>query len=106
MKIGIDRISFHTSHYYVDLKTLAAARSVEPDKYYVGIGQEKMAIPSPDEDVVTLAASAAWPLMTAGELDDVELLLFATESGIDHSKAAVSMCTVCWRWVHAAGWSS
>jgi hydroxymethylglutaryl-CoA synthase len=88
MKIGIDRISFHTSHYYVDLKTLAAARSVEPDKYYVGIGQEKMAIPSPDEDVVTLAASAAWPLMTAGELDDVELLLFATESGIDHSKAA------------------
>ncbi|HSR88062.1 MAG TPA: hydroxymethylglutaryl-CoA synthase [Pontiella sp.] len=88
MNIGIDRISFHTSHYYVDLKTLAAARSVEPDKYYIGLGQEKMAIPSPDEDVVTLAASAAWPLMLDGELDDVELLLFATESGIDHSKAA------------------
>jgi hydroxymethylglutaryl-CoA synthase len=88
MNIGIDRISFHTSHYYVDLKTLAAARSVEPDKYYVGIGQEKMAIPSPDEDVVTLAASAAWPLMCDGELEDVELLLFATESGIDQSKAA------------------
>ena len=88
MNIGIDRISFHTSHYYVDLKTLAAARSVESDKYYVGIGQEKMAIPSPDEDVVTLAASAAWPLMCDGELKDVELLLFATESGIDQSKAA------------------
>lgn len=88
MNIGIDRISFHTSHYYVDLKTLATARSVESDKYYVGIGQEKMAIPSPDEDVVTLAASAAWPLMCDGELEDVELLLFATESGIDQSKAA------------------
>ena len=88
MNIGIDRISFHTSHYYVDLKTLAAARSVEGDKYYVGIGQEKMAIPSPDEDVVTLAASAAWPLMRDGELENVELLLFATESGIDQSKAA------------------
>jgi hydroxymethylglutaryl-CoA synthase len=72
----------------VDLKTLAAARSVESDKYYVGIGQEKMAIPSPDEDVVTLAASAAYPLMRDGELEDVELLLFATESGIDQSKAA------------------
>ncbi|NNJ70002.1 MAG: hydroxymethylglutaryl-CoA synthase [Kiritimatiellales bacterium] len=88
MNFGIDRISFHTSHYYVDLKTIAAARSVDPDKYYQGIGQEKMAIPSPDEDVVTLGASAAYPLMKDGELDEVELLLFATESGIDHSKAA------------------
>ena len=88
MNIGIDKLSFHTSHYYVDLKTLAGARSVEPDKYYVGIGQEKMGIPAPDEDVVTLGASAAYPLMKDGELDDVELLLFATESGIDQSKAA------------------
>lgn len=88
MNIGIDRLSFYTSHYYVDLKTLAEARSVESDKYYVGIGQEKMGIPAPDEDVVTLGASAAYPLMQDGELDDVELLLFATESGIDQSKAA------------------
>jgi len=88
MKIGIDQISFYTSHYYVDLRTLADARSVEPDKYYLGIGQEKMAIPAPDEDVVTLAASAAYPLKERGELEEVELLLFATESGIDQSKAA------------------
>ncbi len=88
MNIGIDKLSFYTSHYYVDLKTLAEARSVDADKYYVGIGQEKMGIPAPDEDVVTLGASAAYPLMKEGELDDVELLLFATESGIDQSKAA------------------
>lgn len=88
MNIGIDRLSFYTSHYYVDLKTLAEARSVEADKYYVGIGQQKMGIPAPDEDVVTLGASAAYPLMQAGDLEDVELLLFATESGIDQSKAA------------------
>ena len=88
MKIGIDRLSFYTSNYFVDLKTLAEARSVDPEKYYSGIGQEKMGIPPPDEDVVTLAASAAYPLMRDGELDDVELLLFATESGIDQSKAA------------------
>jgi len=88
MNIGIDRISFYTSNYFVDLKTLADARSVDSDKYYLGIGQEKMGIPPPDEDVVTLAASAAYPLMQDGELDDVELLLFATENGIDHSKAA------------------
>ena len=88
MNIGIDRISFYTSNYFVDLSVLAEARSVDPDKYYVGIGQEKMSIPPPDEDVVTLGASAAYPLMKEGELDGVELLLFATESGIDQSKSA------------------
>ena len=88
MTIGIDRLSFYTSHYYIDLKTLAEARSVDSDKYYIGIGQEKMAMPAPDEDVVTLGASAAYPLMKAGDLEDVELLLFATESGVDQSKAA------------------
>lgn len=88
MKIGIDRISFYTSNYFIDLKTLADARGVDPDKYYVGIGQERMGIPPPDEDIVTMGASAAWPLKRDGDLDDVELLLFATESGIDQSKAA------------------
>ena len=88
MNIGIDKISFYTSHYYVDLKTLAKVRSVDADKYYVGIGQEKMGIPAPDEDVVTLGGSAAYPLMKEGELDDVELLLFANRNRIDQSKAA------------------
>ena len=41
MKIGIDRISIYSSHYYIDLKTLAEQRKVDPEKYYFGIGQEK-----------------------------------------------------------------
>ena len=88
MNIGIDQISFYTSQYFLDLRTLAEARGVDPDKYVVGIGQSKMGIPPPDEDVVTMAASAAFPLKERGELDGVEALLFATESGIDQSKAA------------------
>ncbi len=88
MKIGIDRISLYSSHYYIDLKTLAEQRKVDPEKFYSGIGQEKMAVPAPDEDVVTLGANAAYPLMIDEELDDVDLLLFSTESGIDQSKAA------------------
>lgn len=88
MKIGINQISFYTSQYYLDLKTLAEARGVDPDKYIHGIGQSKMGIPPPDEDIVTMAASAASALMAKGELDGVENLLFATESGIDQSKSA------------------
>jgi hydroxymethylglutaryl-CoA synthase len=88
MKTGIDQISFYTAQYFLDLKTLAEARGVEPDKFYLGIGQEKMGIPPPDEDVVTMAASAAFRLKEQGALDGVEALLFATESGVDQSKAA------------------
>lgn len=88
MKTGIDRISFYTSQYFLDLKTLAEARGVEPDKFYAGIGQEKMSIPPPDEDIVTMAASAAFRLKECGDLEGVEALLFATESGIDQSKSA------------------
>jgi hydroxymethylglutaryl-CoA synthase len=88
MKVGIDRLGFYTSNYFLDLQVLAEARSLDPDKYYLGLGQERMGIPPPDEDVVTMAASAAYPLKESGDLEGVEWLLFATESGIDHSKAA------------------
>lgn len=88
MKLGIDRIRFYTSAYYLDLAVLARARGVEPEKFYSGIGQEKMGIPPPDEDVVTMGANAAFALKEQGGLDGVEALLFATESGIDQSKAA------------------
>ena len=88
MNIGIDQISFYTSQYFLDLRTLAEARGVDPDKYVIGIGQSKMGIPPPDEDIVTMAASAAFRLKERGALDGVENLLFATESAIDQSKSA------------------
>jgi len=88
IKVGIDRIAFYTSHYALDLSTLAKARGVEPDKYVVGLGQQKMSVPPPDEDIVTLAANAAQQILQHENLDAIEMVLFATESGIDQSKAA------------------
>lgn len=88
MNVGIDLIGFQTSQYFLDLTTLAQVRGVESDKYRVGLGQERMAIPPPDEDIVTLAASAAYPLREKADFSDVELVLFGTESGVDQSKAA------------------
>lgn len=88
MNVGIDLISFYTPQYFLDLKVLAKERGVDADKYTIGIGQEKMAIPPPDEDIVTMAASAAHPIIEQAGRESIEILLFATESGIDQSKAA------------------
>ena len=90
MKIGIDKIGFATSNLYVDMTELAEARNVDPNKYLIGIGQSKMAVIPPSQDVVTLAASAASKILTADDKDQVELVLFATESGVDNSKSAAA----------------
>ncbi|MFB9887484.1 hydroxymethylglutaryl-CoA synthase [Balneatrix alpica] len=89
MKVGIDDISFYTSNYYLDLRTLAEVHNIDVEKYYVGIGQEQMGMPAPDEDVVTMGAAAALPIVRQLEQpESISTLLFATESGIDQSKSA------------------
>lgn len=91
MRYGIDYLSFYTPNYYLDLQVLAKKRGVDPEKFYLNLGQDKIAILPPDEDVVTMAANAAYRIMermSAEEIADIEMLLFATESGIDFSKSA------------------
>ncbi|PIE82329.1 MAG: hydroxymethylglutaryl-CoA synthase [Cardiobacteriales bacterium] len=88
MNIGIDQISFYIPKYYLDLAILAERNHVDVNKYYKGIGQEKMSIPPHDEDIVTLAANAAYPIIQKNGASDIDTILFATESSIDQSKAA------------------
>ncbi len=87
-EVGIDAIGFYSSHYFLDLKTLAEKRGVDPDKFYIGLGQHKMAVPPPDEDIVTMAANAAARVISQVDIDEIDHLLFATESGLDFSKAS------------------
>lgn len=91
--VGIDALSFSTSRYFVDLKLLATARGIDPDKFTKGIGQERMAVPPPDEDCISLAAASAKRALERVDPKEISMLLFATESGIDQSKA-------CGIWVH------
>jgi len=87
---GIDRLSFYCPAYALDLRRLAEARGVDPDKYLSGLGQETMAVAPPDEDIVTMAASAALPIVEADGADDFDWILVATETGVDQSKAAAT----------------
>ncbi len=91
--IGIHDIELATTHHVLSLTTLAEANGTDPDKYRLGIGQDEMSMPAPDEDIVTMGASAALPLLQRHGRDGIRTVLLATESGLDQSKAAAV-------WVH------
>ena len=93
MPVGIDDISFYTTNFSLDLQELADNNGSNAAKYTVGIGQERMSVPGADEDVVTMAANACLPLLEGMVQRDedpnaISTILFATETGIDQSKAA------------------
>ncbi len=89
MNVGIDVIEFATSKYFFSLKSLAERRNVEYSKYYLGIGQVLMSVFPPNEDIVTLAVAAAEKTLAKIEdKDSIDMLIFATESSFDISKAA------------------
>lgn len=86
--IGIDDIELATSHHVVRLDDFAEANGTDPNKFRLGLGQDEFSFPAPDEDVVTMAAAAAAPIIQRCGSEGIRTLLFATESGIDQSKAA------------------
>jgi len=88
MTVGIDLIHFATSDYELGLDTFAEEKNIDVSKFFDGIGQEKMSISAPDEDVVTLAAKAVEPLLNQIDKDSITAIFFATETGVDQSKSA------------------
>ena len=88
MKIGIDRMAFATTDQYIELTELAEKRGVDPNKYTIGIGQDRQAVVPPTQDIVTLGARAAKKLLTPDVTRRLSTIIVATESGIDNSKAS------------------
>ena len=88
MTIGIDKIGFATSPYVLRLKDLAAARDTDPEKLSKGLLLKEQSVAPITEDIVTLAATAADDILTDEDKEAIDLVILATESGIDQSKAA------------------
>ncbi|WP_418969109.1 hydroxymethylglutaryl-CoA synthase [Alloscardovia omnicolens] len=86
--IGIDCISMFTPAYYLDVRELAVARGVVPDKFTIGIGQDQQAVIPSSQDIVTMGASAAVRLRADIDDDRLGLVIVGTESGVDASKAS------------------
>lgn len=85
---GIERIGLYVPHYALSLEALADDRGIPLGKLQEGLGQDVMSVPAPDEDVVTMAANAAQIALRDIDPSTVDTLIFATESGVDQSKAA------------------
>lgn len=90
MDIGIDKIGFYVPKDYIDIVELAKARNVDPDKFTIGIGQDKQAVPQPYQDAVTMAASSADSILTSEDKKDIGLLIVGTESSVDESKSSAA----------------
>lgn len=88
MKIGIDKIGFSIPNYYLDIKDLAKARGIDPDKFTKGLMQLEMSITPATQDIVTLGAAAAYEILTEENKKNIDMIIIGTESGIDQSKAA------------------
>lgn len=88
MKIGIHDIAAATGSLVLDLARLAEHTGTELGKFHRGIGQYEMSITTADEDIVTLAARATAPILDRHGTENLRTVLFATESGVDQSKAA------------------
>lgn len=88
MKIGIHDLEVATTHYVLDLDTLAERHGIDPKKFSIGLGQDAFSMPAPDEDIVTMAAEAADTLLARHDVSKIRQVLFATESSVDQSKAA------------------
>ena len=88
MNIGIDKIGFSMPNRYLDIKDLAVARGIDPDKFTKGLLQSEMCVTSKEEDIVTLGARAAEEILTNEDKEKIDMIVLGTETGIDQSKAA------------------
>ena len=88
MTIGIDKIGFATSQYVLKLQDLAETRGIDPEKLSKGLLLKELSIAPLTEDIVTLAASAGNSILTEEDKQEIDMVIVATESGVDQSKAA------------------
>ncbi|BFM42606.1 hydroxymethylglutaryl-CoA synthase [Flavobacterium sp. CFS9] len=88
MKTGIDAISFDVANIHLPIKTLAAARNIEPEKLEKGLGLIKMTLPDVHQDAVVFGANALTKLILDNNisLNEISRIYVGTESGIDSSK--------------------
>lgn len=89
MQIGIEAINAYVGQASLDIKSLFLARNLDMTRYDNLMMQQKT-VGLPCEDPVTNAVNAAKPLIdqiSEKERNQIELVITATESGLDFGKS-------------------
>ena len=93
MKVGIDSLSFFIPNIHLPIQTLAMERNIEPNKLIKGLGLQKMVLMDTNQDVITMAANAAYQLLQDNpniNPQDIAKIYVGSESSLDNSKPIAS----------------
>lgn len=89
MKVGIEALNIYAGTACLDVRTLFQARGLSLDRFD-NLMMEKKSVALPCEDAVTNAVNAAKPIveqMSDEERNSIDLVITATESGLDFGKS-------------------
>lgn len=84
--VGIEQLNVYGGSCYLDQRTLAVARGLDPDRIVSDFLIERRAVNPPFEDVITMAVNAATPLLSQVDPAEIGLLVVGTESSVDNGK--------------------
>jgi hydroxymethylglutaryl-CoA synthase len=87
MGIGIEKINLYAGSLVLDIEKLAIARNRDVDFFKNELLIDKKSQLVDYEDVITMAVNAAKPIISEQDKEDIELCIFATESGLDYCKS-------------------
>jgi polyketide biosynthesis 3-hydroxy-3-methylglutaryl-CoA synthase-like enzyme PksG len=89
MPVGIETINFYGGRMFVDIRSLFDARGLDTRRFD-NLMLKRKSVPLPCEDPVSCGVNAAAPLLetlTPAEKKSIELVITATESGLDFGKS-------------------
>jgi hydroxymethylglutaryl-CoA synthase len=85
-KIGIDSISFYTPKNFINLNNIKTD-AYDLNKYLQRIGQ-KISSQALDESIIDMAVKAIKNIENDFNYEDIDYIIFATESSFDNSRSA------------------
>ena len=85
-RVGIERINLYGGSMSLDLRTLAEFRGKDPNKDVSDLLIHKRTLLPPWEDIITIAANAAKPILDEEIIESIGLFIVGTEGSTDFGK--------------------
>jgi hydroxymethylglutaryl-CoA synthase len=92
-RVGIEKLHLYPCSLALDMDVLCEARGQDPEYIHNTMLVDERSVNPPWEDPVTMAVNAAMPMLTDDDRGSIELLIVASESGLDYEKPLSA-------WVH------